>query len=140
MAGCEHLFVYGTLMSAAADPMGIAARARLSQEAIRVAPAVVTGALYDLGRYPGLVAGGASGNVVHGEVVKLHDPARSLVWLDAYESIDPRPGAHNEYVRDEIPVTLEDGSSVAAWVYRYILDADGFPLIPSGRWLERSGA
>lgn len=137
MAGCEHLFVYGTLMSSASDGMGIEARARLHREARRIGSAVAPGRLYDLGRYPGLVADKAADTVVHGEVVRLHDPERSLVWLDAYESIDPRPGAANEYVRTLAMVTLDNGARTEAWLYRFILDVQGFPRIPSGRRSDR---
>ncbi len=136
----EHLFVYGTLMSSASDAMGIDARGRLRRESALVAPAVVEGFLFDLGSYPGLVIDHCAPAVVCGEVVKLRDPIHTLIWLDAYESIDPRPGAVNEYRRVSTTVTLDDGSRIEAWLYRYILDAARYPRIPSGRWSDRSAS
>lgn len=137
MAAEDHLFVYGTLMSTATDPMGTDARVRLHREARRIGPAVVPGRLYDLGRYPGLVADAAADAVVHGEMLLLQDARRSFEWLDAYESIDPRPGAANEYVRARVMATLETGDRTEAWLYRFILEVRDCRPIPSGRWADR---
>lgn len=138
MAGCAHLFVYGTLMSSASDRMGSGARERLRAETRKLGPAVASGRLYDLGRYPGFVTDETTDSVVYGELVKLLDPERSLVWLDAYECIDPGPGAVNEYVRTRAMVTLDTGIRIEAWLYRLVLDVPGFPRIPSGRWSIRT--
>lgn len=134
----EFLFVYGTLMSTAADPMGDVARRRLRDQSSRIAAAFTSGRLVDLGSYPGLVAGASAASLVHGEVLRLHDPQRAFTWLDAYESIDPRPGAVNEYRRELRRVTLDTGADTDAWLYTYVLEFDRFPLIASGRWSDRA--
>jgi gamma-glutamylcyclotransferase (GGCT)/AIG2-like uncharacterized protein YtfP len=136
-APITFLFVYGTLLSTAAGTLGRAQRQRLAREC---APAIragtVPGRLYDLGRYPGLVETGSASEIVHGEVLELTDPERTLRWLDAYEGIVPGAHPHNEYERCERPVTLTaTGESVTAWVYLYRRDASHARLIADGRWL-----
>ncbi|MFB8786923.1 gamma-glutamylcyclotransferase family protein, partial [Pasteurella multocida] len=77
-----HLFVYGTLMSHTRTAKAL----RLGRAAELIGPATLRGLLYRISWYPGLVEGDGR---VHGEVHRLKDPAASLVWLDAYESIVP---------------------------------------------------
>lgn len=127
----QHLFVYGTLMSATRHPMA----ARLARESRLVGPAVIRGRLYDLGSYPALVEAGADDGVVYGEVHALTNPADSLPWLDAYEGIEP--GRECEYERVERAVQLDEGHELAAWVYVYRAPLTGRPLIENGRWLAR---
>ncbi len=80
MSGHFHLFVYGTLHSG-----GEAAAALKGAELI--APATVSGALYDTGSgYPALVLAG--GGKVHGEVWRC--PSALLPRLDVYEGVDER--------------------------------------------------
>ena len=126
-----HLFVYGTLLSAAAHPMG----ARLRSEAGLVGAASVTGRLYRVGWYPGLAEGDVAGAQVHGEVYALDDPAASLVWLDAYESIVPGDAAGSEYARVERAVRLASGQDITAWVYLYQRDVAGLERVADGRWV-----
>jgi gamma-glutamylcyclotransferase (GGCT)/AIG2-like uncharacterized protein YtfP len=129
-----NLFVYGTLLSAAGHPMG----ARLRGEARLVGAASIPGRLYRVGWYPGLVETEAGGERVHGEVYALADPARSLVWLDAYESIAPGDEANGEYMRVERAVQLASGQEVTAWVYLYQRDVAGLDLVADGRWVAGS--
>lgn len=136
MASCEHLFVYGTLVSNAIDPMGREPRARLSVESTLIGPASTLGRLFDLGRYPGLVDGFCDGATVHGEVVRLHDAAASLSWLDAYEGIEAPDTAGSEYRRVVRPVTLAGGTPLDAWLYLYVRLPLGLSRIVGGRWLD----
>jgi gamma-glutamylcyclotransferase (GGCT)/AIG2-like uncharacterized protein YtfP len=126
-----HLFVYGTLLSRAGHPMG----ARLQREASLLGAASIGGRLYSLGRYPGLVESGAAGDLVHGEVYALADPAASLKWLDAYEGVRPGKGEQNPYERVERPVQLATGATLTAWVYLYRKSVRMRPPIPGGHWL-----
>lgn len=129
----SKLFVYGTLMSTAGHANG----ARLGAEARSLGPATIPGRLYRVGWYPGLVEA-TDGALVHGEVYELGDPAASLPWLDAYESIDPADIAGSEYERVERPVRLKSGETVTAWVYLYRRDVSGLELMPDGRWVAPS--
>jgi gamma-glutamylcyclotransferase (GGCT)/AIG2-like uncharacterized protein YtfP len=127
-----HLFVYGTLVSSAGHPNG----ARLAGEARLVGAASIPGRLYRVGWYPGLVEGDAAGGRVHGEIYALADPAISLVWLDAYESIVPGDEASSEYIRVERTVQLAAGGDITAWVYLYQRDVAGLELVAGGRWTQ----
>jgi gamma-glutamylcyclotransferase (GGCT)/AIG2-like uncharacterized protein YtfP len=125
-----NLFVYGTLLSTAGHPMG----ARLEREARLLGEAAIRGCrLYNLGRYPGLVAAGDADGLVHGEVFALNNPAASLKWLDDYEGIVPG-STQNEYERVERTVRLAAGGDIQAWVYLY-LGKPRSPPIAGGRWV-----
>ena len=130
----RRLFGYGTLMSSAEGAYGEAARSRLRREAPLRLPASTRGALYELGRYPGLVDAASADERVHGQLVLLADAAATLPWLDEYETISAAPDADNEYARRERTVTLASGRTVTAWSYVYIRPVAGLARIPGGRW------
>src|SRR5688572_534590 len=111
MARCDHLFVYGTLMSAARSRLGRGERARLFREGRSLGAAFARGRLYDLGRYPGMTDPHGPRELVHGEVVLLDDPSRSFSWLDEYEGL--------EYTRAERRVWLASGDDLSAALYLY---------------------
>jgi gamma-glutamylcyclotransferase (GGCT)/AIG2-like uncharacterized protein YtfP len=124
------LFVYGTLKREAPGR-----RHRLLRDARYVRNASVTGILYDLGRYPGLVRVLANGHRVVGELYELPDEAapRLLRELDRYEG--------PEFSRRRIYVTLPDGRRRAAWTYVI----RGRPprsarQLTSGRYAHKRGA
>ena len=126
-----HLFVYGSLLSAVGHPTG----QRLRGEARLVGAASIPGRLYRVSWYPGLAQAEADSSHVHGEIYALADPARTLVWLDDYESIVPGKEADNEYIRVERPVRLASGQDILAWVYLYQWDVTGLDLVADGRWV-----
>jgi gamma-glutamylcyclotransferase (GGCT)/AIG2-like uncharacterized protein YtfP len=124
-----HLFVYGTLMSAAGHPMG----ARLAREGKRLGPASMQGRLYRVAWYPGLVDSIDAEERVHGELFALANPAATFGWLDAYEGV--RGGSNdNEYARVERLARLSAAAEVLAWVYLYQRDPPSLGLIADGRW------
>lgn len=129
-----HLFVYGTLLSAAGHPNG----ARLQREARLIGTASIPGRLYRIKHYPGLVEGTDPQKLVHGEVHALNNPVSALTWLDAYEGITLGKEDQSEYERVERPVRLASGEPVTAWVYLYRKTVAPFRLIPDGRWLSAS--
>ena len=129
-----HLFVYGTLLSAAGHPKG----ARLQREGRLIGAASIPGRLYRIKHYPGLVEGTDPSGLVHGEVYALNNPASALTWLDAYEGIQPEAIERNEYERVERPVRLASGEPLTAWVYLYRKDVAPHRLIPDGRWVSVS--
>jgi gamma-glutamylcyclotransferase (GGCT)/AIG2-like uncharacterized protein YtfP len=131
-----HLFVYGSLLSAESHEMG----RRLAREAVLVGAATLPGRLYQISWYPGVVDSSAPGELVHGEVFRLIDPAAALAWLDRYEGVTGGPAggtARGEYARVERTVALATGEQLAVWVYLYQRDASGKRRIESGRWGER---
>jgi gamma-glutamylcyclotransferase (GGCT)/AIG2-like uncharacterized protein YtfP len=111
-----RLFVYGTLMTTAEGAFGQAARSRLGWDQPDRLTATVRGHIYELGKYPGLVPAEGT-DVVHGQLMRLADPLRTLSWLDEYEEISTAPGADNEYARDLLDVTVDGGPTLSAWVY-----------------------
>lgn len=129
----KHLFVYGSLMTALAHPMGT----QLRREALLLGPARMAGRLHRVSWYPGLLPPEEPSDQVHGELYLLNDPARSLHWLDEYEGI--RPGgtsaaAGDEYVRAERPATLDNGAIILAHVYLYQRLLPPSLRVPDGRW------
>lgn len=134
-ATCRHLFVYGTLMAGATGALGRAQRQRLARESRSLGAATMTGArLYDLGRYPGLIQSGEAGDIVHGEVVQLANPARTLAWIDAYEGVIAGDAARSDYARLERTVRLQRGKELSAWVYVFLKDIARRRTIADGRW------
>ena len=130
----QHLFVYGTLMTAAAGArLGKSMRARLQREGVSLGEATMPGRLYDFGRYPGLVETQKADELVHGEVFRLNAPMHSFVWLDAYENVRPNDPA-NEYERVMRAVRLVSGGEIEAWVYVYRGDVARARHLTDGRW------
>lgn len=131
----KHLFVYGTLMtSAGGAKLGKAQRARLQREATSLGDATINGRLYDLKRYPALVA--SANDIAHGEVFRLANPMSSFLWLDTYEGVVPGRET-NEYERVVQPVRLASGEEVSAWVYLYLAEVPLKSHIADGRWQPR---
>lgn len=133
----DLLFVYGTLLSADTGATGRVQRARLAREARVLSAATVDGLLYNLGRYPGLVVTEEVAGAVTGEILELAQPARTLAWLDDYESIVPGNHPHNEYERRRLRARLASGESVEVWAYVYLQSVAQARLIPDGNWLAR---
>ena len=122
-----RLFVYGSLRSEAQrnHPPAQEAYARLAAGGALECKAAISGRLYAPDWYPGLIPGRTG--KVHGEVWRLEKPDL-LVELDAYEG--------DAYVREVRQVTANDGRRVTTWVYRYVADLSGVPLIASGDYLD----
>ena len=91
------------------------------------------GVLYDLGDYPGAVAGDGR---ITAELYRICDPA-ILRALDEYEEFDPNQPDRSLFVRGT--VTVPDRGK--AWVYFYNLaPAAGHRRIASGNWRKRRSA
>lgn len=93
-------------------------------------PCVLTGELWDLGRYPGLVEG--EGRVL-GELFEVLDPT-VMTRLDAFEDYWPRDPARSRYERRKVQLIEPDRQ---AWVYVWLLGLDAARRIESGDWLNR---
>ena len=128
-----HLFVYGTLVTSHGHPMGH----RLRQEALLLSPATIAGRLYRVGWYPGLRPADTSADLVHGELYRLADPAKSLAWLDEYEGLTAggtSVASSDQYMRVERSVTQADGSTLTTWVYLFQLTLPSSAHISDGIW------
>jgi gamma-glutamylcyclotransferase (GGCT)/AIG2-like uncharacterized protein YtfP len=127
----DHLFVYGTLMRGFHHPMA----KLLSRSAEFIGEARCQGRLYMVKHYPGLVLSDDTGDVVFGELVRLHTAQASLVTFDDYEGCGPGV-ASPQYLRQLLPVTLDDGTVGEAWTYIYNRPVAKLKRITSGRFLE----
>jgi gamma-glutamylcyclotransferase (GGCT)/AIG2-like uncharacterized protein YtfP len=129
----DRLFVYGTLMRGFDHPMA----KLLSRSADFLGKARCHGRLYLVKHYPGLVLSDDASDVVFGELFRLHTPQVSLVTLDDYEGCGPDV-ASPQYLRQILPVTLDDGTISEAWTYVYNRPVVKLKRIASGRFMERS--
>jgi gamma-glutamylcyclotransferase (GGCT)/AIG2-like uncharacterized protein YtfP len=118
----KHLvFVYGTLRRGGAGAMSVR-----FPNAKFIAGAKVSGSLYDLGAYPGLLQNESNALVI-GEVYEVDDEL--LNELDDFE-------ASSNYLRKQVETSLGNHKSIC-WTYEpnpefYSPRA----LIPSGDWIE----
>jgi gamma-glutamylcyclotransferase (GGCT)/AIG2-like uncharacterized protein YtfP len=120
----KHLvFVYGTLRRGGAGAMSI----RFPQAKF-IAEAKVSGSLYDLGAYPGLLLNESSSLVI-GEVYEVDDEL--LNELDAFE-------AASCYRRQQVEISLGSDRRVC-WLYVPEVEPGFYShrtLITSGDWME----
>lgn len=122
------MFVYGTLKRRAPRRQH-----PLLHGARFVTSASISGVLYDLGEYPGLVRPSHSRSRVAGELYELPNDA-SAKLLDA---LDEYEGA--EYVRRRVYVRLSSGKRRAAWAYLLRRRPKSAALLPKGRYALRRG-
>ena len=122
----RHVFVYGTLRQGEARDIN-----RLLPAPRLLGNAGVTGALYDLGAYPGLVLG-ASG-WVHGEVYEISPELERL--LDEIEEVWPQQSG--EYFKRVQLVWLDESADgILCIVYEIAADrVRGMPVIGCGDWV-----
>jgi gamma-glutamylcyclotransferase (GGCT)/AIG2-like uncharacterized protein YtfP len=123
----DLVFVYGLLKR------GFSLHHHMSL-GVFVGDAAVSGLLYSLGQYPGLVEGTGT---VRGEVFRFDDIAVALEVLDEVEGYDPFDVDNSEYVRVIKQARLDaNGRSVATWCYAYNKPVAKSNPIKSGAWLE----
>ena len=108
----DLLFVYGTLITAIAHPIG----EKLRSSAKYIGKGRVSGVLYDLGEYPGLVVFDVLEGFVQGEIYTLDRCPDLWEELDAYEGINDSDTP--EYSREKVFVETENGR-LTCWTYIY---------------------
>ena len=118
----KHLvFVYGTLRRGSARAMSVR-----FPKAKFIAAAKVSGRLYDLGAYPGLLLDESNSSVV-GEVYEVDDEL--LHELDEFE-------AASHYGRKQVAISLA-GHRQVCWLYAPKSELYApHTLITSGDWVE----
>lgn len=120
----KHLvFVYGTLRSGSAGAMSVR-----FPNAQFVADATVSGSLYDLGAFPGLLVN-ESQSLVIGEIYEVDD--QTLIKLDEFE-------ASSNYLRKQVEISHGNRRSLC-WTYEP--DPEFYSphtLITSGDWIEHA--
>lgn len=96
-------------------------------------------AMYDLGGFPGVVAGNT---LCHGVVWRVGDTS-VIAALDEFEDVDPVNPAASLYVRARTPLLDDTGAPTGetAHLYWYNRPVTGYPEITDGNWpLERGRA
>ena len=101
----SYLFVYGTLRRGSKIKI-----ARLLHSNARfLGPARMRGRLVRSHPHRAVVRSNKPGEWISGEVFELNDPSRLLPALDQYEG--------SEYKRTSVPVQLDSGTRLRAWMY-----------------------
>ena len=127
-AARRHVFVYGTLRRGEANDI-----TRLLPSPRFVGCAAICGAMYHLGRYPGVVLAGEGS--VQGEIYAID--AELERQLDAIEEVYPQQTG--EYAKREIGVVL-DGRELRCIVYEINpIHVQHAPLLVDGDWVAAQG-
>jgi gamma-glutamylcyclotransferase (GGCT)/AIG2-like uncharacterized protein YtfP len=90
---------------------------RLDRSLTFVGRGTVEAKLFDLGEYPAAIR--AAGSKVRGEVYRMLDVRSVLSVIDEFEGCRVRSPRISLYAREEVPVALDRGASLLAWVYFY---------------------
>ena len=123
-------FFYGTLMTGFDRRRRAGIEARMSY----VGRGWIQAALFDLGIYPAAVP--AADGRVWGEVYRIDDEPSVLGTLDEIEGYAPDDPDHSLYLRTQVPVAMDDGRYLDAWVYFYNAPLGQAQKIPSGDYLD----
>ena len=126
----DRVFFYGTLMTG----FDRRRRAGIDQKLSYVGRGWIAAALFDLGIYPAAVPD-PTGRV-WGEVYQMQEPEVVLGALDEIEGYCPSEPDASLYMREETPVTYQDGAAGAAWAYFYNAPLGRAERITSGDYLE----
>ncbi len=122
----EIVFVYGTLRRGGSNHFRLAG-------AEFVSAATVTGRLYRIDWYPGLVLD-ETGDEIRGEAYRVD--AELLAALDLFEGLSAGEIQGSEYRRVCIPVVRQDSRTLTAWVWEWLGITDESQRIPDGDWLK----
>ncbi|MEM7083003.1 MAG: gamma-glutamylcyclotransferase family protein [Pseudomonadota bacterium] len=149
----EYILVYGTLCKG----QDMHKKLRMHELCEFVDEVRVSGCLYDLGEYPGLVLyddlddeDKATSSTVAVQLFRVTEPDRPskpkevLTNIDKYERCFPPPVGVSEYRRTTLSVHVEKISrNVDAWLYVYQKDTTGRPHVVDLNWsdylAQRSG-
>jgi gamma-glutamylcyclotransferase (GGCT)/AIG2-like uncharacterized protein YtfP len=119
----DHLAVYGSLMTSE----GMLGQLGVEALVISLGPAILPGQLFDLGDFPGLIAGEGS---VPGELLMVLDPT-VITRLDEYEACHPDSPETSLFIRKRLRL-IEP--AVDAWVYLYNRSVEDRPIISGISW------
>jgi gamma-glutamylcyclotransferase (GGCT)/AIG2-like uncharacterized protein YtfP len=122
----ELVFVYGTLRRGGSNSFRM-------DGAEFVSAGKVTGMLYVISWYPGLVLDRGPDETVNGDLFRVRP--EQLAALDEFEGISANEIEGAEYRRVKAPVVIEECEVVPAWVYEWKGPVDEQRRIPSGDWL-----
>jgi len=125
----ERVFFYGTLRTGFNRRL----QAGIDPKLRFIGRGSIRAMLFDLGIYPAAVPGAGR---VWGEVFETDEPDTVLSRLDSIEGHRPGDPEHSLYTRVQAPVTLEDGQTLAAWVFFYNAPLGQAPQILTGDYVQ----
>jgi gamma-glutamylcyclotransferase (GGCT)/AIG2-like uncharacterized protein YtfP len=108
---------------------------RLRSESVFLGDATIQAKLFHLGNYPGAALSPWPRDIVHGNIIRMISPQRTLAWLDEYEGCSDTQPQPRAYRRATMTVRLATGEGRHAWVYLYNLSVRFTRLLPHGRFL-----
>lgn len=123
----ELVFVYGTLRRGGSNHFRLAG-------AEFVTGGTITGRMYRINWYPGLVLD-AAGDEIHGEVYSA-DP-ELLAALDIFEGISAGEMDGSEYRRVQTTVVGKDSRLLSAWVWEWLGMVVESQRLRDGDWLKK---
>lgn len=127
-----YLFVYGTLMQQSGHPM----HERLKAHSEFVCHAWMSGQLYQIHDYPGVIESGSTQDKVYGEVYRLLQSS-VLAELDDFEQCTAAFAEPHEYIRKQVTVFVTDSRPLTAWAYIYNHSIERAKRIHNGRFQYR---
>ncbi len=122
----QLVFVYGTLRRGGSNHFRMAG-------ADFIASGTITGRMYRIDWYPGLVLDDAGGEI-HGEVYSVGPELLSA--LDVFEGLSAGEIEGSEYRRVQTTVVQQDSRTLAAWVWEWLGITDESQRICDGDWLK----
>jgi len=122
------VFVYGTLRKGGSNHFRM-------EETEFVADGTVSGRLYAIDWYPGLILDPA-GDPIIGEVYAV-GTAR-LKALDEFEGVSANEFQNSEYRRVKTMFLPREGDPFEAWVWEWLGPVNEGTRIPHGDWLRNS--
>jgi gamma-glutamylcyclotransferase (GGCT)/AIG2-like uncharacterized protein YtfP len=122
----QLVFVYGTLRRGGSNHFRMAGAEFLS-------PGCISGRLYRIDWYPGLVLDPA-GDEIHGEIYSVGPELLSA--LDAFEGLSAGEIEGSEYRRIQTSVIKQDSQLLSAWVWEWRGIVDESQRLFDGDWLK----
>ena len=123
----EIVFVYGTLRRGGSNHFRMAAAEFISA-------GTVSGRLYRVHWYPGMVLDDEAGDEIHGDVYAVD--AETLATLDVFEGLSAGEIQGSEYRRVRSTIMLQDSRTITAWVWEWIGMTDESQRLADGDWLK----
>ena len=122
----QLVFVYGTLRRGGSNHFRLAG-------AEFIAAGTITGRMYRIDWYPGLVLDEA-GDEIHGEVYSV--TPEQLSTLDVFEGLSAGEIEGSEYRRVQTTVVQQNSQTLPAWVWEWLGLTDESQRLADGDWLK----
>jgi gamma-glutamylcyclotransferase (GGCT)/AIG2-like uncharacterized protein YtfP len=126
MADPQLVFVYGTLRRGGSNHFRMAGAEFISS-------GTITGRMYRIDWYPGLVLDDAGGEI-HGEVYSVGP--EQLEALDVFEGLSAGEIEGSEYRRVLTTVIRQDSQVTSAWVWEWLGETEESRRLEDGDWLK----